>query len=246
MAVTNTGGRSPTWTWGFGLSAWLIWVAAPLAFRGDGGTRELLLAGLPLLVLCGLYLRLRTAGVFDAALALCAFPLTLALSLSGFGHRASLATFSPLVLTLAVTSLLAFLASASQLATTPEAVRPGRVKPLAEARLAAADPRRERFQGWVVAGTSLAMLVILIGGSWSSALDYHGAWGEHATAGATLTAVLAGLVGSGSMAAIVGPGLRAERRATQSKQQRAKRLRWLLAVAVSGAVAYSVAILGAR
>lgn len=194
------------------------------------------LLGLPPAVLaCGLWLaptRKREASY----VLLTGFPITLALSISRFEHDVALTTFSPAVLGFAFLSLGAYAAAAVALCGAPRATRKVEQRPLGEVAPIAPEARKQVMGATVLATLLVGATFVTMWASWATPAQYREQWGRAAAEGATLTALVGGFSGC-LMLALVGPALRAEKSA-KSRDERARRLTWLLTVAASGALVY--------
>ncbi|MDB4975045.1 MAG: hypothetical protein JWN48_3386 [Myxococcaceae bacterium] len=190
----------------------------------------------PLLLAAGLALarERRTAASY---LLLTGFPMALAVSVSRLEHDVALTTFSPSILGFSFLSLGAYAASAVALCAAPLGTRKVEQRPLGE--VAPIEPEaRKQVVGAVVLWTLLiGTLFVTMWGSWASPSQYREQWGRAAAEGATLTALAGGFAGS-LMLALVGPALRADR-STKTRDERTRRLTWLLSVAASGGLVYA-------
>jgi hypothetical protein len=171
-------------------------------------------------------------------LLLTGFPIALALSISRLEHDLALTTFSPAVLGFAFLSLAAYAASAVALCATPLGTRKVEQRPLGEVAPIEAEARKQVLGSAVLATLLVGSMFVTMWASWASPAQYREQWGRAAAEGATLTALAGGFSGC-LMLALVGPALRAER-APESKDERARKLTWLLSVAASGALVYIV------
>lgn len=194
-----------------------------------------LLALPPGLLAAGLVVA-RARRKLAAYLLLTGFPVTLALSMSRLEHDVALTTFSPAVLGFAFLSLGAYAAAAVALCAAPLGTRKVEQRPLGE--VAPIEPEaRKQLLGASVLGTLLVgTMFVTVWASWASPSQYREQWAQSAPEGATLTALAAGFSGS-LMLALVGPALRADRK-SKTRDERTRRLTWLLSVAASGAVVY--------
>lgn len=167
------------------------------------------------------------------------FPLALALTVSRIPHDVALTTFSPGVLGFAFLSLGSYAAAAVALCARPLATRKVEQRPLGEVAAIEPEARKQVLGATVLWTLLIGTTFVTMWSSWSTPAQYREQWGRAAPEGATLTALMAGLAGV-AMLALVGPALRADRRNTNSRQDRTRRLTWLLSVAASGAIVYAV------
>ncbi len=177
-----------------------------------------------------------------AYLLLTGFPITLALSMSRLDHDVALTTFSPAVLGFSVLGLGAYAASAVGLCAAARGTRRVEQRPLGEVAPIEPEARKQVLGAAVLWTVLIGTLFVTMWASWGSPAQYREQWGRAAPEGATLTALAGGVAGC-LMLALVGPALRADRNA-KTRDERARRLTWLLSVAVSGGLVY--ALLAAR
>ena len=176
-----------------------------------------------------------------AYLLLTGFPIALALSVSRLDHDVALTTFSPAILGFSFLSLAAYAAAAVSLCAAPLGTRKVEQRPLGEVAPIEPEARKQVLGAAVLWTLLLGTMFVTVWGSWASPSQYREQWGRAAPEGATLTALAGGFAGS-LMLALVGPALRADRSA-KTRDERARRLTWLLSVAASGAVVYTILIL---
>jgi len=191
----------------------------------------------PALLACGLVLApsRRKAASY---LLLTAFPIALALSMSRLEHDVALTTFSPAVLGFSFLSLGAYAAAAVALCAAPLGTRKVEQRPLGEVAPIEPEARKQLLGATVLWTLLIGTMFVTMWASWTSPSLYREQWGRAAPEGATLTALAAGFSGS-LMLALVGPALRADRK-TKTKDERTRRLTWLLSVAASGALVYAL------
>lgn len=174
-------------------------------------------------------------------LMLTGFPVALALCVSRLGHDVALTTFSPAVLGFAFLSLGSYAAAAVSLCAVPLGMRKVEQRPLGEVAPIEPEARKQVLGASVLWTLLLGTMLVLMWASWGSPAQYREQWGRAAPEGATLTALAGGFAGS-LMLALVGPALRAER-SRKTRDERSRRLAWLLSVAASGAVVYALLML---
>lgn len=191
----------------------------------------------PITLTAGLVLA-PTRSKLATYLLLTGFPASLALSVSRFGHDVALTTFSPAVLGFAFLSLGAYAATAVALCATPLGTRKVEQRPLGEVAPIEPEARKQVLGATVLWTLLLGTMLVILWAPWASPSQYREQWGRAAPEGATLTALAGGFAGS-LMLALVGPALRAER-SKKTRDERSRRISWLLAVAVSGAVVYAL------
>ena len=175
-------------------------------------------------------------------LLLAGFPISLALSASRLDHDLALTTFSPLVLGFAVLSLSGYAALAVALCSTPRGVRKVEQRPLGEVTPIEPEARKQVLGALVLGTLLLGTLFVVLWATWASPSHYREQWGRAAPEGATLTALTAGLAGT-LLLALVGPALRASRRSASARDDRTRRIVWLLSVALSGGIVYGLVAL---
>jgi hypothetical protein len=227
------------WALSLGLLAWSVAALLPSVHRGTSlSTAALALLPVgPVLLVSGLWLcGLRSRLAPYALLAL--FPTSLALSASRLEHDTALATFSPWVLSFALLALSSYLAAASALCARPETMRSVEHRPLGEIPAVDLETRKQRLGRAALVGVALGAMGLVAWASWATPAHFREMWGRAAPEGATLTALCAGIVGALSLS-LVGPGLRAERAPPIRREQRMRRVSWLLLVALSGVVVYA-------
>lgn len=166
------------------------------------------------------------------------FPIALALSISRLEHDVALTTFSPAVLGFAFLSLGAYAASAVALCAAPLATRKVEQRPLGEVAPIEPEARKQVLGASVLSTLLIGAMFVTMWASWASPAQYREQWGRAAAEGATLTALAGGFSGC-LMLALVGPALRADR-AAKTRDERARKLTWLLSVAASGALVYAI------
>jgi hypothetical protein len=197
-----------------------------------------LLLGLPpVLLAIGLWLAPERKKHASYVL-LTGFPIALALSVSRLDHDVALTTFSPAVLGFAFLSLGSYAASAVALCAAPLGTRKVEQRPLGEVAPIEPEARKQVLGATVLATLLVGTMFVTMWASWASPAQYREQWGRAAAEGATLTSLAGGFSGC-LMLALVGPALRAER-STKSRDERARRLTWLLSVAASGALVYAI------
>jgi hypothetical protein len=171
-------------------------------------------------------------------LLLTGFPIALALSVSRLDHDVALTTFSPAILGFAFLSLGAYAAAAVALCAAPLGTRKVEQRPLGEVAPIEPEARKQVLGAAVLWTLLIGTMFVTVWGSWASPSHYREQWGRAAPEGATLTALAGGFAGA-LMLALVGPALRADR-STKTRDERTRRLTWLLSVAASGAVVYAI------
>jgi hypothetical protein len=197
-----------------------------------------LLLGLPPAMLAlGLWLAPERKKGASYAL-LTGFPIALALSISRLENDVALTTFSPAVLGFAFLSLGAYAAAAVALCAAPLATRKVEQRPLGEVAPIQPEARKQVLGASVLSTLLVGAMFVTMWASWASPAQYREQWGRAAAEGATLTALAGGFAGC-LMLALVGPALRAER-SPRTRDERTRRLTWLLSVAASGALVYAV------
>lgn len=196
-----------------------------------------LLALPPALLALGLWLVPQRKAVATYVL-LASFPTALALSISRLDHDVALTTFSPAVLGFVFLSLCAYAAAAVALCAAPRATRKVEQRPLGEVAPIEAEARKQLVGVGVIATLLVGAMFVTMWASWASPAQYREQWGRAAAEGATMTALAGGVAGS-LMLALVGPALRAER-STRTRDERVRRLTWLLCVAASGGLVYAL------
>jgi hypothetical protein len=164
------------------------------------------------------------------------FPIALSLSMSRLEHDVALTTFSPAVLGFSFLSLGAFAAASVALCAAPLGTRKVEQRPLGEVAPIEPEARKQLLGASVLWTLLVGTMFVTMWASWASPSQYREQWGRAAPEGATLTALAAGFCGS-LLLALVGPALRADRK-TKTRDERTRRLTWLLSVAASGAVVY--------
>lgn len=195
-----------------------------------------LLALPPILLAAGLALShdRRKAASY---LLLTGFPVALALSVSRLEHDVALTTFSPSVLGFSFLSLGAYAAAAVSLCAAPRGTRKVEQRPLGEVAPIEPEARKQVLGATVLWTLLIGTMFVTMWGSWASPSQYREQWGRAAPEGATLTALAGGFAGS-LMLALVGPALRADR-SSKTRDERTRRLTWLLSVAASGGLVYA-------
>jgi hypothetical protein len=171
-------------------------------------------------------------------LLLTGFPIALALSVSRLDHDVALTTFSPAILGFSFLSLGAYAASAVSLCAAPLGTRKVEQRPLGEVTPIEPEARKQVLGAAVLWTLLVGTMFVTMWGSWATPSQYREQWGRAAPEGATLTALAGGFAGS-LMLALVGPALRADR-STKTRDERTRRLTWLLSVAASGALVYAI------
>jgi hypothetical protein len=238
--LAGLGDRVPRslWVLSLGLLTWASAALLPSLYRRASlPLHAFSLLGLsPATLLLGLRLT-RAQSSFAPYALLCAFPITLALSASRLDHDLALATYSPSVLMFSLLSLMGYLSAASTLSAEPPSSRSVDQRPLGEVSPVNLETRKQTL-GKLVLGTVLCGGLVLVSlAGWGTPAQLRERWGRSAAEGATLTALVAGLVGALALS-LVGPALRAQRGPVRTPGQRTGRVVWLLLVALSGAVVY--------
>ena len=223
-----------------GLNAWVICLLLPWLHIGFGewgqiepGLADPLLAGLLEALFCALPLGALAAGMVTvdkrvevARLSLLvAFPVLLGAVLASREALIGREAYSPLGILLGGLSLLAFLALAARAVARPRELRPSVHKPrrYPEERSSRRAARLgiALLIGWAAGGVALIAVAPHLGGL--RALE--AAWGSEAAAeGGVVATVLAILLASGTVAGILGPGLRAQRSEEPKKVRLRRRL----------------------
>lgn len=223
-----------------GLLSWCASVLLPSIHRASALSPQAFAWALlpPLTLGWGLWLARGRRAVAPYAL-LSAFPLSLAVCVSRFDHDTALATFSPHVLGFSLLSLAGYACAASSLCARPAAVRAVDHRPLGEVAPIDVERRKHVLGTLVLSAVAAGALLLVCWSSWATPAHYREQWGLAAPEGATLTALVAGIVGALSLS-LVGPALRAERGQARPREQRKRRVTWLLLVAASGVVVYAV------
>lgn len=189
----------------------------------------------PALLAAGLWFAPERRKV-SSYLLLTGFPIALALSMSRLEHDVAVTTFSPAVLGFSFLSLGAYAAAAVSLCAAPLGTRKVEQRPLGEVAPIEPEARKQMLGATVLWTLLVGTMFVTMWASWASPSQYREQWGRAAPEGATLTALAAGFSGS-LMLALVGPALRADRK-SKTRDERTRRLTWLLSVAASGAVVY--------
>jgi hypothetical protein len=166
------------------------------------------------------------------------FPISLALSMSRLEHDVAVTTFSPAVLGFSFLSLGSYAAAAVSLCAAPLGTRKVEQRPLGEVAPIEPEARKQMLGASVLWTLLIGTMFVTMWASWASPSVFREQWGRAAPEGATLTALAAGVSGS-LMLALVGPALRADRK-SKTRDERTRRLTWLLSVAASGAVVYAL------
>ncbi len=224
-----------------GMLSWALCAGLPYLYRAEP-TRAFDVLALLLGPLClglGSYLSQREHR-HAPILLLTAFPIVLSFAVSRVAHDQALSMFSPSTLLLMLLSLAAYGSTALQASYATSRLRTVEHKPLGEVAQVQPSMRRRQAATLALLVLTLGALCVLAFGSSGTPAHYREQWGQAASAGAVVAALAAGLVGC-VMIAILAPGLRAERSETKAPPERAKRLSWLLLVAVSGLILYSLA-----
>ena len=192
-----------------GTLVWLLVVLLPRLYRGlFEGVLSVLVTLLPIaLLVAGTLLAQRNRRAAEPVL-LAAFPIAIALGLSGIEHDVALSTFSPWLMLIAAASLMAYEAVALDSASRRTRHREVDEKPLGEVAPVDPERRRQRLGSVVLGSVAAGAVAVLIWGSWETPAHYREHWGKAAASGALLTALLAGLVGVAALS-LVAPGLRA-------------------------------------
>lgn len=221
-----------------GLCAWAITAVLPTLHRtAQLGILDVALLGLPLVLLgVGLSLEPRLPRLTGYVL-LSGYPVAIALAMSRFEQELSLITYSPASLLFALVALAGYAASASQLLAAHSPELSVEHKPLGEVPPSDEHARKQRTGLFVLGAVTVACVAIVLWGSFQSPAGYREHWGRTAPAGATLTALLSGLVGAAAVA-FVAPGLRAERRRPRRDQGRLRKVLRPLLAALSFAALY--------
>ena len=224
-----------------GMLSWALCAAFPCLYRNDpmrfGDLCALLLG--PLVLGAGSLLSRREHRAAPFVL-LTGFPIALSLGISRIAHDEALSMFSPATLLLMIASFGAYASTALQASYATIRLRPVDHKPLGEVAQIAPSMRKRQAATLVLAILTVGALIVLAFGSSATPAHYREHWGTAAGAGAVVSALAAGIVGS-AMLAIIAPGLRAERSEAKPPADRAKRLSWLMLVAVSGVILYVLA-----
>ncbi|MFT3923582.1 MAG: hypothetical protein QM778_13710 [Myxococcales bacterium] len=239
----STGGlrdRIPlnAWVLALGLLAWATSALLPSLHRGSS-LSGLALACLPLgpiLLFSGLWLARERKAAAPYVL-LCGYPVSLALSASRLDHDTALATFSPWILAFSLLALAGYLSLASALCALPEHARSVDHRPLGEIPPVDLETRKQAIGKLTLAVVAVGALLLVSWGSWATPAHFREMWGRAAPEGATLTALVSGIVGAMAVS-LVGPALRAERGPKPVRDQRLQRVAWLLLVSLSGLVVY--------
>jgi|GEM_PF-5977457 len=228
------------WVLTLGLLAWATAALLPSLHRESSlsGFAIALLPLGPAALGCGIWLA-RERNSSAPYVLLCAYPVSLALSASRLDHDTALATFSPWILGFSVLSLAGYLSVASALCAVPETARSVDHRPLGEIPPVDLETRKQAIGKLTLGAVGLGALGLVCWGSWATPAHFREMWGRAAPEGATLTALVSGIVGALALS-MVGPALRAERGPKPARDQRLQRVGWLLLVAASGLVVYAL------
>jgi hypothetical protein len=223
-----------------GSFVWLVCVLLPTLHRAESLPRSAfwLLPVTPAMLAVGVALAEVRAQAAPYAL-LTGVPVALAVSVSRFDHDTALATFSPLALIFALTSLAAYGAAAITQCSAPSQARSVEHKPLGEVAPVEPETRKQTLGTLVLLSVTAGALWLAVAGSWGTPARLREQWGRAAAEGATLTAIAAGVVGAVAIS-FVAPALRADRGQKPSAEDAQRRLGWLALVAISGLVVYGL------
>ncbi|MFK7985662.1 MAG: hypothetical protein AB8I08_06490 [Sandaracinaceae bacterium] len=193
-----------------GVNAWLVMLLTPVLADGWGSLGSRLGAASPWLALVlGLAWLGRHPERARWAL-LAGFVPLLGLGLVLRPDALVPGPYAALSLSLCAISLLAYVAAAAHACSRPRVSHPAKHFPIAgRAPLNEASPARWVRAALLGSSAAGAFFAVVIVPAWGGP---NAAWGDASREGAALTTVVAALAGAGALAAIVGPGLRAERR----------------------------------
>ncbi len=227
-----------------GLNAWVVILVVPSLHhagfepRALGGLLPVTLALLPLALLAlGLsWLRAETPRARWALLAL--FPPSLGVAVAIRPSLVEREVFDPVTIGLGALSLAAYAVAAARACARPEETMPTTIRH-ARSREPVAEPRTRTLVRRAVLGlTTLGGLgLVAVVPIWTGRAERAERWGEGADDGTVLTIVVGTLAASFAIGAIVGPGLRARRRATRAKG-RGRRIAVALGVAAIAGVGW--------
>lgn len=223
-----------------GLNAWTVALLIPTLHVGVGTTLETLLAISPLIALgLGVYwLDQRRAWARWALLGAVGPALCLAIALRD--ELVAREAFDPAGMLLAAVSLLAYLAAAAHALTRPRAPRESSVHPL-RTKEPVAEPAPRRWLRRALLGTASmgALAIAVLAPAWAERSARVEAWGDAADDGAVLTAIVAAISAAVALGAVIGPGLRADRKPRDPAKDR-RRFALSLGVAIVGAIGWLV------
>lgn len=226
-----------------GVNAWLVTLLVPVLADGWGSLGSRVGAAAPFLALVlGLLWLPRHPDRARWAL-LAGFVPLLGLGLVLRPNALVPGAYAAVSLSLSALSLLAYVAAAARACSRPRVSHPKEHFPIAgRAPLAEASPSRwvrTALLGITGAGAFLAVVIV-------PAIGAPNAWGDASPEGATLTTVVAALAGAIALAAVVGPGLRAERRRRARRPPLGRVVLTALALAALGALGWVALVYGNR
>lgn len=226
-----------------GLNAWLVVYLLPSLWIGEGSATEAALAAVPLVVLLVGVAAVGSGRPWGHPMLLAVFPPALGglLVLSPRLGAVAVRDAADVVgLSLGVASLTAFVAAVAYGAAHARAAKPSSAHPLIGKAPVSEPFARRGLRRLLLTAVGLGgFFMLVVAPSLTSPRERVALWGEGAADGAVLTAVVATIVTCLALGAVVGPGLRADRRRSSARQTR-RRVGAALLIAALGAAAFLV------
>ncbi|MEZ4339786.1 MAG: hypothetical protein R3B82_24460 [Sandaracinaceae bacterium] len=219
-----------------GLNAWAVVFLVPTLHLPDVGGWAWAAAAAALVPFAVGLSALGRRGDLARLMLLGLYPPLLGVSVAVSPELVEREVFDPITVLLAAASLLVFVGVAARGCARSEALKPSTTQP-SGTREPVGEPRARRWIRRALLALTAAGGFAMVGVApvWTDRSARAARWGEAQDDGAVLAIVVASVAAAFVIGAIVGPGLRAERR--PAKETRTSRRRLWLALAVAAACA---------
>lgn len=219
-----------------GLNAWGVVFLVPTLHLPEAGGWAWTAAVAAIAVLAAGLAALGERTALSRVALLALYPPALGLAIVASPELVEREVFDPLTVVLGAASLLAYAAVAARACARAEERKPSTWQP-SGTRDPVVEPAARRWMRRILlALAGLGGLAIVgVAPVWTDRATRAARWGEAQDDGAVLAIVVATVTAAFAIGAIVGPGLRAERRATTEATATRRRLALALVVAAGAA-----------